>query len=73
MKQPVVHKTYLKTWCIGKFYNYNLFEIDAGGNKWIEATPITKGVTRTANNEEDLRVILEHDAMAINKFWQKVR
>lgn len=68
-----VKKTYLKTWCIGNFYNYQIWEVDAGGEKWLEATPITKGVTRTAENEKVLRILLENDAVNLNKFWQKVR
>lgn len=68
-----VKKTYLKTWCIGNFYNYQIWEVDAGGDKWLEATPITKGVTRCAENEKVLRILLENDATNLNKFWQKVR
>lgn len=68
-----VKKTFLKTWCIGSFYNYQIWEVDAGGEKWLEATPITKGVTRTAENEKVLRMLLENDAVNITKFWQKVR
>ena len=68
-----VKKTYLKTWCIGNFYNYQIWEVDAGGEKWLEATPITKGVTRTAENEKVLRILLENDAVNLNKFWQKIR
>ena len=47
-----VKKTFLKTWCIANYYNYQIWEVDAGGEKWLEATPITKGVTRTAENEK---------------------
>jgi hypothetical protein len=72
MKNPV-KKTFLKTWCIGNFYNYQIFEVDAGGEKWLEATPITKGVTRCAENEQILRILLENDAINLNKFYQKVR
>ena len=68
-----IKKTFLKTWCIGNFYNYQIFEVDAGGDKWLEATPITKGVTRTAENEKVLRILLENDAINLNKFYQKVR
>ena len=73
MKQHQVRKTYLKTWCVGNFYNYQIFEVDAGGNKWLEATPITRGVTRTAENEQILRILLENDAVNMNKYWAKVR
>ena len=68
-----IKKTYLKTWAIGGYYQYQIWEIDAGGQKWLEATPLTKGVTRTANNETILRIILVNDARNMNKFWQKVK
>jgi hypothetical protein len=73
MAKTPIKKTFLKTWCIGNFYNYQIYEVDAGGEKWLEATPITKGVTRTAENEKILRILLENDAISLNKFWQKVR
>ena len=69
----MIIKTYLKTICIGNYYNYQIFEVNAGGQMWFEATPITKGVTRTAENEQVLKIILENDAINMNKFWQKVR
>jgi len=72
-KQPLVHKTYLKTWCIGNFYYYQIHRVDAGTDNWLEATPITRGVTRCANTEEELRILLENDAINMNKFWSKVR
>ena len=73
MSKSPIKKTFLKTWCIGNFYNYQIYEVDAGGEKWLEATPITKGVTRCAENEQILRILLENDAISLNKFWQKVR
>lgn len=73
MTKSPIKKTFLKTWCIGNYYNYQIWEIDAGGEKWLEATPITKGVTRCAENEQILRILLENDAKNINAFWQKVR
>lgn len=73
MKKSFVQKKYLKTWAIGNFYQYQIFEINAGGEIWLEATPITKGVTRTAENEQILRILLENDAINMNKFWQRVR
>ena len=72
-KQNPVQKQFLKTWCIANYYNYQIFEVDAGGEKWLEATPITRGVTRTAEDEKVLRILLENDAINMNKFWTKVR
>ena len=73
MAKAPIKKTFLKTWCIGNYYNYQIHEVDAGGEKWLEATPITKGVTRCANTEQELLIILNNDAINMNKFWQKVR
>lgn len=72
MNNPV-EKRFLKTWAIANYYMYQIWEVDAGGNKWLEATPITKGVTRTAENEMILKILLENDAKSMNKFQQKVR
>jgi hypothetical protein len=47
--------------------------VNAGGDTWLEAIPITKGVTRCANTEQELLIILNNDAVNLNKFWQKVR
>lgn len=73
MTKKPIKKTFLKTWCIGNYYNYQIWEIDAGGDKWLEADPITKGVTRCAESENILRILLENDAKNMNAFWQKVR
>lgn len=68
-----VQKKYLKTWAIANYYMYQIWEVDAGGEKWLEATPITKGVTRCAENETVLKILLENDARSMNQFQQKVR
>ena len=67
-------KTYLKTWAIKGFYQYNIYEIDAGGNKWLQADPLTKGlVCRSAENENVLRILLENDCINYIKFQQRTR
>lgn len=67
-------KTYLKTWAIKGYFQYNIYEIDAGGNKWLQADPITKGlVCRTAENENVLRILLENDCINYIKFQQRTR
>ena len=73
MAKNPVNKTFLKTWAIANYYMYQIFEVDAGGEKWLEASPITKGVTRCAENETVLRIILENDAKSMNQMQQKVR
>ena len=73
MSQKPVKKTFLKTWAIANYYMYQIFEVDAGGLTWLEATPITKGVTRCADSEAELRILLENDARSMNQFQQKVR
>lgn len=72
MASPI-KKTFLKTWAIANYYMYQIFEVDAGGEKWLEADPITRGVTRTAENETVLKILLENDAKSMNRFQQKVR
>ena len=73
MRNPV-KKRYLKTWAIANFYMYKIFEIDAGGQTWLQADPVTPGmVCRTAENEKVLKILLENDAKTMNKIKQKVR
>lgn len=73
MENPV-KKRFLKTWAIANFYMYNIFEIDAGGEIWLQADPITPGaVCRTAENEKVLKILLENDAINMNKIKQRVR
>lgn len=69
-----ITKTYLKTWAIKNFYQYNIFEINANGDKWLQADPLTAGtVCRTAENETVLRIMLENDCINATKFRQRVR
>ena len=71
--QNPVKKTYLKTGSVLDYYQYQIFEVTAGDQKWLEATPITKGVTRTAENETILRILLANDAKTVNRTWNKTR
>ena len=73
MKNPV-KKRYLKRIVIANFYQYQIFEVDAGGNTWLEAVPVTAGVvTRTAEDENILRILLENDVRSALMFQQRVR
>lgn len=72
MTKPI-KKRFLKTWAIANYYMYQIWEVDAGGEKWLEASPITRGVTRTAENETVLKILLENDAKNMIQFQQKVR
>lgn len=72
MQQKSIVKTYLETWDV-MGYKYQIYEINAGGEKWLEANPTTKGATRTAENETILRILLQNDAKNIKKFQQRVR
>ena len=40
MKKNQVKKTFLEKWDVAG-YGYQIYEIDAGGEKWLEANPIT--------------------------------
>jgi len=74
MAKIQIKKTYLKSWVIKNFYKYNLYEVDANGNKWLEANPVTPGlVTRCADDEYVLRIMLENDCESRIKFIQRVR
>lgn len=67
-----VKKTYLKTWGIQNYYQYKIYEIDASGEKWLQADPITKGlVCRTAENESVLRILLENDCKNYTRFHKE--
>lgn len=67
-------KQFIKTVCVGGYYCYCFYKItDFFGQTYFVAEPITHGVTRTADSEETLKVILERDVESLNKFWQKVR
>lgn len=71
---PIVQKTFLRTISIQDKYFYRLLDVEAGTNHWLEAEPITsKCVTRTAENEEVLRILLENDALRLTKEQQRVR
>lgn len=71
MKNPV-KKRFLKTWGILNYYQYKIYEIDAGGEKWLEADPETRGlVCRTAENEKLLRMFLENDCRNFQVFQKK--
>lgn len=62
-----VKKTFLKTISVRKKYFYRLLEVDAGGESWLEAEPIGKGVTRTAETEKILTILLENDAINLDR------
>lgn len=69
---PKVEKRYLKNWNI-LGYDYQIHEVVAGKDSWLEANPVTKGITRTAENETVLRILLTNDAKNISKFYKRVR
>ena len=54
-------------------YDYQIYRIDAGNDSWLEANPITKGATRTAEDENVLRILLQNDAKNMLKFQQRIR
>lgn len=72
-KNPI-RKWYLKTWAVRGYYQYDIYQVHAGDLMWLEATPITPGtVTRTADTETELRILLENDCMNIVKNQQRRR
>ena len=70
----LVKKKYLKDWAVANFYIYKIYEIDAGGQTWLQADPVTPGmVCRTAEDEKILRILLENDALTMNKIKRRTR
>lgn len=70
---PRVTKTHLKNITIAKKYTYRVMLVEADTNQWLEAQPVWKGITRTAENENILRIILENDAINMEKEQQRTR
>lgn len=68
-----IQKTYLKTWAVNNTYQYQIFEVKAGKLTWLLAEPVSKGVTRCANTEQELLVVLKNDCINMNKFYKRVR
>lgn len=67
-------KYFLKSWAIKNYYKYDIYQVFAGEDMWYLAEPRTPGiVTRTAENEKVLKIILENDCINAMKFSQKVR
>lgn len=70
----MIKKEYLKLWGIRGFYQYEIYKITDAGAVWIEAVPKTPGLaTRIAENETDLKPILERDVATFINFQQRVR
>lgn len=69
-----IKKWYLKQWAIAGYFQYEIYQVVAGNLIWFEATPKTDGcVTRTANTEQELRLMLENDCLQIIKSHQRKR
>lgn len=67
-------KTYLKTICVGNFYNYNIYKItDSVGRSYYCAEPTRYGVTRIAENETTLTNILNSDVKQLNQIHSKTK
>ena len=72
MPNPI-KKTYLKTWAVNNAYQYQIFEVETGGLSWLVAEPVSKGVTRCADTEQELLIVLKNDCVNMNRISQKVR
>lgn len=73
-QKPSVLKYYLKTWAIQNYYQYDIYQVMTGNDIWFLAEPRTPGiVTRTAENEKVLKILLENDCINATRFQQKVR
>jgi len=69
-----VLKYYLKSWAIQNYYKYDIYQVMAGDAIWFMAEPRTPGVvTRTAENETVLKILLENDCINATRFQKRVR
>ena len=68
-------KTFVEQVCVGNFYRYNIYKIvDGNWQIYYQAESIgNKGVTRLAESVEELKRILEQDAIMLNRYYIKVR
>lgn len=73
-KNIPVRKWFLKIWIIQEKFAYDLYQVMTGNDMWFMAEPRTPGiVTRTAENEKVLKIILENDCINATRFQQRVR
>ena len=72
-KPEPIKKTFLKTWSVNGYYQYQIWQVDAGTQHWLIAEPVLHGVTRCANTEQELLIVLKNDCINMNKFAQKVK
>lgn len=69
-----VSKHYLKTLAIKSYYQYDIYQVYAGDDMWYVAEPRTPGiVTRCAESEGVLKIILDNDCINATRFKQKTR
>ena len=69
-----IRKWLLKSWCFKNFYKYDIYQVVAGNDIWFEATPRTPAcVTRTAESEKILKIILENDCANLIRIQQQYR
>ena len=68
-------KTFVEQYCAGKFYRYNIYKIvDGNWQIYYQAESVDdKGVTRLAESVEELKQMLESDAIMLNRYYIKVR
>jgi hypothetical protein len=65
--KPKITKTQIKTLTIIGKYTYRIMLVDADGSQWLEAQPVWKGVQRTAENENVLKILLTNDCIQLEK------
>lgn len=72
MANNPIRKWFTKSWCIKNFYRYDIYEVYSGKDMWYMAEPKTPGVvTRTAENEKVLKIILENDCESHIRFQKQ--
>lgn len=70
----MIQKIFIETVVVGGQYAFNCYKfIDAAGQVWYAAHPVTRGGTRLADKYEDLLPQLEAEVPILNSFLQRVR
>lgn len=62
-----VIKTLIKIITIKDKYKFRVYLVEAGQHYWLEASPVWKGIKRTAETEQILKIILENDIMNLER------
>ena len=67
-------KNYLHNICVGNFFQFKIFKvIDGHKQVYYIAEPVSIGVTRLADTEEELKIKLEKDVPKLIQWLERIR